>query len=116
MRSRPAKAATSMRRVERGRWKLVKSASTARNRYPGEMAWRNRTIDIGRQGHLSRLVEISPQLVALEGQADGELALVARDDLDARAMREDDRARAQGLRGIAKREPVPSAERLGEEQ
>ena len=32
MRGRPAKAATSMNRVERGRWKLVSSRSTARKR------------------------------------------------------------------------------------
>ena len=35
--SRPAKAVTSMNRVERGRWKLVKSRSIARNQLPGEV-------------------------------------------------------------------------------
>src|SRR3546814_15407787 len=37
MRSVPANAQTSMNRVERGRWKLVKSRSTILKRYPGVM-------------------------------------------------------------------------------
>ena len=37
MRSSPAKAATSMNKVERGRWKLVCNRSTTRNWKPGVM-------------------------------------------------------------------------------
>ena len=55
MRSSPAKAATSMNSVERGRWKLVSSRSTARKRKPGMMKMsvspfhaRHRTIVVAR--------------------------------------------------------------------
>ena len=83
MRSSPAKAATSMKSVERGRWKLVSSRSTARKRKPGTMK-----MSVSPRPRLDRAVMIARHRFeqAQRGRAD-------RDDPAARRARRLDGAR-----------------------
>src|SRR5436190_17495 len=74
MRSQPANAATSARRVERGRWKFVSSASATRKRWPGRMK-SAAAPDVGRQRHLAHPLEPGEHgLVEREAEAPATVA------------------------------------------